>query len=136
MKLRWRKTDSRAARSGKKGAAVAALSADALLAHPPISVEEMQTKAAHATALLKSMANETRLMILCQLSDGEHSVSELCERIPLSQSALSQHLAVLRRERLVATRRDGQSIFYSLASHEVRAIIGTLYELFCDDACG
>jgi len=81
--------------------------------------------------LLKSMANETRLMILCQLLNGEKSVGEMHENIPLSQSALSQHLAVLRRERLVSTSRVAQSVFYSLASEEVRAIIETLYQLYC-----
>jgi len=80
---------------------------------------------------LKSMANETRLMILCQLLNGEKSVGEMHENIPLSQSALSQHLAVLRRERLVSTSRVAQSIFYSLASEDVRAIIETLYQLYC-----
>lgn len=94
--------------------------------------EEMQANAAEACAVLKSMANESRLMILCQLADGERSVGELLETVPLSQSALSQHLALLRREKLVETRRDAQSIFYSLSSDEVRTLIGTLYVLFCE----
>ncbi|MCB9971268.1 MAG: helix-turn-helix transcriptional regulator [Hyphomonas sp.] len=99
-----------------------------------MSFEDMQANAAGATVLLKSMANETRLLILCQLAHSERSVSELLEIIPLGQSALSQHLAILRRERLVTTRREGQSVYYALSSVEVRAIIGTLYQLFCD--CG
>lgn len=94
--------------------------------------DEMQENAANATVLLKSMANETRLLILCQLAHGERSVSELLDIIPLGQSALSQHLAILRRERLVTTRREGQSVYYALSSMEVRAIIDTLYRLFCD----
>ena len=91
----------------------------------------MQASAASASNLLKSMANESRLMILCQLVEGERSVAEILKDIPLGQSALSQHLAILRRERLVTTRREGQSIFYSLASHEVRAIIATPHDLYC-----
>ncbi len=96
-----------------------------------ISLGGMQENAGKATALLKSMANKTRLMILCQLVNGEKSVGEMHENIPLSQSALSQHLAVLRREKLVSTHRQAQSVFYSLASDEVRAIIQTLYSLYC-----
>ena len=95
------------------------------------SYQDMQASAASASNLLKSMANESRLMILCQLVEGERSVAEILKDIPLGQSALSQHLAILRRERLVTTRREGQSIFYSLASHEVRAIIATLHDLYC-----
>jgi DNA-binding transcriptional ArsR family regulator len=97
-----------------------------------MTLEEMQENASQATILLKSMANETRLMILCQLAEGERSVSELLERVPMGQSALSQHLAVLRRERLVSSRREAQSVYYTLASVEVRAIIETLYNLFCE----
>lgn len=100
--------------------------------HRRMTLEEMQENASHATILLKSMANETRLMILCQLAEGERSVSELLERVPMGQSALSQHLAVLRRERLVSSRREAQSVYYTLASVEVRAIIETLYNLFCE----
>ena len=96
-----------------------------------ISMDALQASAAEATLLLKSMANETRLMILCQLLDGDKSVGELNEHIALSQSALSQHLAVLRRERLVTTARQAQSVYYSLASEEVRAVIETLYGLYC-----
>jgi len=96
-----------------------------------MSMDQMQDNASQASGLLRSMANETRLMILCQLVSGKKSVGELHERIPLSQSALSQHLAVLRREKLVDTTRQAQSIFYSLASDEVHAVLGTLYQLYC-----
>lgn len=99
-----------------------------------VDFTSMMGNAARACALLKSMANETRLMILCQLSDSEMSVGELLETIPLSQSALSQHLAVLRREELVVTRRSARSVYYALASDEVRAIITTLYNLYCSAA--
>lgn len=96
-----------------------------------LPLEQMQANAAQATSLLKSMANESRLMILCQLSQQEMTVGELTNRIPLSQSALSQHLGVLRREKLVKTRRESQFVWYSLDSEEAKAVIGTLYDLFC-----
>lgn len=89
-----------------------------------------------ASELLKSMANETRLQILCLLCEREMSVGELNECFPLSQSALSQHLALLRKEGLVQTRREAQRVLYSLDSAEARAVIGTLYGLFCAPAQG
>ena len=96
-----------------------------------MSFDKMQASAEEASTLLKSMANENRLLILCQLVEGEKSVSELQRHLPLSQSALSQHLAVLRRERLVKTRRSAQSIYYSLASAEATAVLSTLFDLYC-----
>ncbi|KAF0107093.1 MAG: regulatory protein ArsR [Hyphomonadaceae bacterium] len=101
-----------------------------------LSMERMQKNASEATILLKSIANETRLMIICQLTMGEKSVASLLETTPLSQSALSQHLTILRRERLVVARKEAQSVFYSLASKEVRAIIETLYNIYCGPDCG
>lgn len=94
-------------------------------------LEMMQENAGRASSLLKSMANESRLMILCQLSQGEMTVGELSQRIPLSQSALSQHLGILRREELVKTRRQSQYVWYSLDSGDASAVINTLYDLFC-----
>ena len=96
-----------------------------------MDMEDPGKNAQKACALLKSMANETRLMILCQLSEKEMSVGELLEQVPLSQSALSQHLTILRREEIVTTRREAQSIKYSLASDGARALIGALYEVYC-----
>ena len=96
-----------------------------------LPLELMQENAGRASSLLKSMANESRLMILCQLSQQEMTVGDLIKKIPLSQSALSQHLGVLRREGLVKTRRESQFVWYSLDSNEAKAVIGTLYELFC-----
>jgi len=96
-----------------------------------MNVDELETKAAKASALLKAMSNERRLMILCQLSQGERSVGELERAVGLSQSALSQHLARLRQDGLVATRRSAQTIYYSLHGREARAIMQTLYELYC-----
>ena len=96
-----------------------------------MKTDDLQSNARRASSLLKSMGNERRLLILCHLAEGERSVSELEKLIDLSQSALSQHLAVLRRKHLVRTRRDGQSIFYSLSSGEAASIMHTLHEQFC-----
>ena len=96
-----------------------------------MKLAELQKKAGRATSLLKAMANASRLLILCQLAEGEKSVGELEHLVGLSQSGLSQHLALLRRNGIVATRREAQSIFYSLASKEAKAVMVTLYEAFC-----
>ena len=93
---------------------------------------DMQAHAADAAGLMKALGNESRLMILCLLAEGERSVSELNSIVPLSQSALSQHLAVLRRHRLVDTRRAAQSIYYSLSSDEAASVMDTLYNLYCN----
>jgi len=77
------------------------------------------------------MGNERRLLVLCQLQEGEKSAGELEKLVGLSQSALSQHLARLRRDGLVSTRRAAQTIYYSLAGEEARAVIATLYDLYC-----
>jgi DNA-binding transcriptional ArsR family regulator len=92
---------------------------------------KLEQNAARACHLLKAMANPTRLMVLCQIADGEKSVGELERAIGLSQSGLSQHLAVLRNKKLVVTRRDAQTIYYSLSSHEAGAVMATLYQVFC-----
>lgn len=91
----------------------------------------MRAHAGEAARLLKAIANDKRLMILCSLVESELSVGEINERIPVSQSSLSQHLAVLRREQLVSTRRDGQLIFYRLREGPVRQIIQTLHGIYC-----
>ncbi|MBF0247557.1 MAG: helix-turn-helix transcriptional regulator [Alphaproteobacteria bacterium] len=91
----------------------------------------IEANALRASTLLKAMSNQHRLMILCQLVPGEKCVSDLEEIIGLSQSALSQHLARLRRDNLVKTRREAQTIFYSLAGDEAGAVIETLYGLYC-----
>lgn len=97
-------------------------------AMPPI---EMARHAEDAAQFLKLMANPHRLMVLCHLLDAEMSVSSINEHLALSQSALSQHLAVLRNSGLVRTRREQQTIYYSLANDGVRAIIAELYQQFC-----
>ena len=91
-------------------------------------------KAGQASRLLKSLANERRFLIMCYLSEGEMSVGELEPLVGLSQSALSQHLARLRREQIVTTRREAQTIFYSISSEEARTVLGTLYELYYAEA--
>ncbi len=95
---------------------------------------ELHDMAAHACELLKAMANEWRLMILCQLAEGEKTVSELQALLGLSQSALSQHLAVLRREKIVRARKHAQSVSYSLSGHEATKVMETLHGVFCDPA--
>lgn len=93
--------------------------------------KRLQASARKATALLKAMANERRLTILCHLAGGERSVGALEAVLDLSQSALSQHLARLRADRLVLTRRDGQTIYYRLAGSDATEILGTLHSIFC-----
>ncbi len=87
--------------------------------------------AGRAATLLRLLGNESRLMILCQLADGELSVGEIQQRLALSQSALSQHLARLRAQGLVATRRQAQTIYYSIVDHAALRVIQTLAELYC-----
>lgn len=94
-------------------------------------LERLHERASEAAALLKALSNENRLMILCTLADGELSVSELNDRITMSQSALSQQLAVLRREGLVQTRREAQTIYYSLARSNAAAVIEALRRIYC-----
>ena len=92
-----------------------------------------QENAASAAGLLRVMANEHRLMILCRLGAGEMSVGALSAGVDLSQSALSQHLALLRKEGLVATRREGQTIYYRLDDPAAVRVIETLAEVFCPE---
>jgi len=102
--------------------------------HLAARMGELQRSARRAVPLLKAMSNPSRLVILCQLCEGERSVGELGEEVGLSQSGISQHLAVLRRERVVATRRDKQTVFYSLVSAEVMELMATLHRVFCKPA--
>ena len=95
---------------------------------------KLEANALRASILLKAMANPIRLLVLCQIAQGERSVGELEEAVGLSQSALSQHLAVLRKRHVVTARRDGQTIFYSLTSSEAVSVMGTLYDVFCRKA--
>jgi DNA-binding transcriptional ArsR family regulator len=99
-----------------------------------LNLAAMEEAAGAAAGLMRALANEHRLLILCQLVAGERGVGELVKAVGLSQSAVSQHLARLRAESLVATRREAQTIFYSLASPEVRRIIETLHAIYCGSA--
>jgi len=94
-------------------------------------IDELRQHADQATSQLKALANVNRLMILCILSEGEVSVGELNQMIDLSQSALSQHLAKLRSDKLVTTRRESQTIYYSLADGVAKNIIDTLHQHYC-----
>lgn len=94
-------------------------------------MQELHDMASHAVELLKAMANEWRLMILCQLAEGEKTVSQLQSLLGLSQSALSQHLAILRRERIVRARKHAQSVSYSLSGEDATKVMETLHDVFC-----
>lgn len=96
----------------------------------------MEQSAANAAAYLKILAHEGRLMILCHLGDQEKSVGELEELLGLRQAAVSQMLSRLRDEGLVATRRDGKTIYYSLKDDKTRQVIALLYSLFCEPQAG
>lgn len=86
-----------------------------------------------AVTLLKALANQHRLMILCCLTEGELSVNEINNLVPITQSSLSQHLAWLRKAEFVKTRRESQNIFYSLDSEEVKSMINVLHHLYCSN---
>ncbi len=97
-----------------------------------MKLEEMLKNSAQAARLLKAVSNERRLLILCYLLESELSVTEMNEKLGLSQSALSQHLAVLRRQKLVKTRKEAQTVFYRIQSEEAVVLIGLLHKLYCE----
>lgn len=96
-----------------------------------LDLKAMQTAAARACGLLKVLGNPDRLLLLCQLTQGEYCVSELETLLNIQQPTLSQQLGVLREEELVSTRRDGKQIYYSMASKEALAVMAVLHEQFC-----
>jgi DNA-binding transcriptional ArsR family regulator len=96
-----------------------------------IDSDIMESAADRASDLLKALSNRHRLLIICQLIDGEHSVGELASFLNLRDSTVSQHLALLRKDGLVAARRDAQTIYYSIASEPAREVLKTLYQVFC-----
>jgi len=96
-----------------------------------MKLENLQSKAGEAERLLKAMASRPRLMILCELLKGERTVTALHEAVGLSMSAMSQHLARLRADELVSTRRESQTIFYSLADEGATRMLETLYAIYC-----
>lgn len=103
---------------------------------PPAPPEEMASNAQNAAAFLKTLAHEGRLMILCHLGSGEKSVGELEDLLGIRQAAVSQMLARLREEGLVMTRREGKTIYYSLADESTSRVIGLLYDMFCAKSDG
>ncbi len=93
--------------------------------------DSLVVQARKASELLKALSHETRLLILCVLSEGEKSVSDLEDILSLPQAAVSQQLARLRMDNLVETRRDGRMVYYSVSNHEVSAVVAALHDLFC-----
>lgn len=98
---------------------------------PPHAVDALRGHADAATALLKAIGSRNRLLLLCQLAEGERSVGELAEGLGLAQSVVSQHLALLRHDGVVAGRRAAQSIHYRIVDARAKALMATLYDLFC-----
>lgn len=98
-----------------------------------MDIDQMQKSAREASELLKTMAHPERLMVLCQLTEGELGASALLEKSALSQSAFSQHLSVLRNFGLVQTRKNAQQVFYSLADSRAKRLLETMHALFCQD---
>ena len=96
-----------------------------------MDLELMQQNASRASDMMKLLSHPHRLMILCELNQGECSVGDLGERIGINQSPLSQHLARMRHEGVVQSRREAQTVYYSLAGEEIGAIISLLYGLYC-----
>lgn len=96
-----------------------------------ISIEPLLQFAPQASELLRALGNEYRLIILCHLLEGEHQVAQLQEKINLSQSSLSQHLARLRHEGIVSTRRESQAVFYSISADVVRQVLAVLHNVYC-----
>ena len=106
--------------------------ATAAATRDPVDLDRMAENAREASEFLKALAHESRLLILCNLLGGERSVGELEAFLDVRQSTVSQQLARLRLEELVAGRREGKTIYYSIASDRVRSVIGVLYEAFCE----
>ncbi|WP_299074335.1 metalloregulator ArsR/SmtB family transcription factor [uncultured Paraglaciecola sp.] len=98
-----------------------------------MDLNQIKTNATEAEAFLKMLANKNRLMILCSLIDKKCSVTELNQLVPLSQSALSQHLAALRKAELVSTQRQAQTIYYTVSDDKVKQIVEKMYEFFCEE---
>jgi len=97
----------------------------------PIDSERMAAAAGKASSLMKTLGHQDRLMVLCHLATGEKSVGELARLLDIPQSPLSQHLARMRKEELVSTRREAQTIYYSIASAEAARVVQVLHDLYC-----
>lgn len=100
---------------------------------PAAEMERLKEKAPHVADLLRQLANANRLLILCQIAEGERSVGQLEADLGIKQPGLSQQLAELRQAGLVKTRRESRSIYYSIADERTRAMMAMLYEIFCGD---
>jgi DNA-binding transcriptional ArsR family regulator len=100
-----------------------------------VDAKAMRVAADQASELLKALANRHRLLIICQLIDGERSVGELAGFLGIRDSTVSQHLALLRKDGLVSARRDGQTIWYSISSPPARELLETLYRVYCAPDC-
>ena len=98
-----------------------------------LPASDFTRQAGEASRLLKALSNESRLLVLCFLVEGELSVGELTERVGLSQSALSQHLAKLREEGLVATRKKSQSVFYRVCDPKAEQVLALLHQIYCPE---
>lgn len=98
---------------------------------PDLDIEQMREAASQATAMLRVLANEDRLLLLCQLTQGEACVSELEQTLGIRQPTLSQQLAILRTEQIVSTRREGKKIFYQVSDARAVSLLATLYGLYC-----
>tara|TARA_Y100001951_G_C11263771_1_gene254184 strand:+ start:866 stop:1234 length:369 start_codon:yes stop_codon:yes gene_type:complete len=96
-----------------------------------MNLNDMLENSAQAVKLLKAVSNERRLIILCHLLEGEMSVGDINDKLDLSQSALSQHLALLRRHKLVKTRKVAQTVYYRLSSDEAEQLIALMHKLYC-----
>jgi DNA-binding transcriptional ArsR family regulator len=99
-----------------------------------MNIYDMKDAAGRASTLMKSLSSETRLLLLCQMQEGEIAVSDLADRLDMNPASVSQQLSLLRRDGFVKTRRDGQTIYYSLAGKEAAQIISVLYELYCEES--
>lgn len=109
------------------------MSASLHLTHPVISPEQLRSAAAEGVGVLKLLSNVDRLLLLCQLSQGEHCVSELEEELGIVQPTLSQQLGVLRNEGVVSTRRQGKNIYYSVSDPRTLEILVLLHRLYCPE---
>ena len=97
-----------------------------------MNIQDMDSTAEEVSGLMKVLSNKVRLMVLCQLVEGEKSVGELAQALAVRDQAMSQQLALLRKDGLVKTRRDGQTIYYSLARGDIRPLMEFLYETYCN----
>ena len=116
---------------GKVMSEIAEPQSDAPVSMDATMLDQMHAAAGKASQLLKSLSHPDRLMLLCQLTQGEHCVSQLEEKVGLGQPSLSQQLGILRKDGLVNTRREGKQIYYSVASDDALAILNVLYDRFC-----